>query len=52
MRSTLDDTEGCEGRQDGARYLSTEGLPTGQEIDTLTTLNPFEHTPGEILQGL
>ena len=26
-------------------------LQTGQEVDTLTILSPFEHAPEEILQG-
>lgn len=38
--------------QSGARYLLSDGLQTGQAIDTLTILSPFEHTPEEILQGL
>ena len=37
--------------QSGARYLLTEDLQSGQEVDTLTIVNPFEHTPEEILPG-
>lgn len=38
--------------QTGARYLLTEDLQTGQTIDTLTIVSPFEHTPEAILPGL
>lgn len=38
--------------QSGARYLLSEDLQTGQEVDTLTIVNPFEHTPEDILPGL
>ncbi len=38
--------------QAGSRYLLSEDLQTGQAIDTLTIVSPFEHTPDEILPGL
>jgi len=37
--------------ESGARYLLTEDLQHGQEIETLTVLDPFQVEPGEVLPG-
>ncbi len=39
-------------RQSGCRYLLTEDLRNGHEIDTLTIISPFTHEPEEVLRGL
>ena len=36
----------------GSRYLLTEDLHSGQVLDTLTVISPFEHEPAEILARL
>ena len=38
--------------QSGCRYLLTEDLQTGQVIDTITIISPFEQDPKKILTGL
>ena len=37
--------------QSGSRYLLSEDLQTGQIIDTMTIISPFEHDPEKILAG-
>ena len=39
-------------RQSGSRYLPTEDLQTGQVIDKLTIISPFEHDPERVVSGL
>ena len=38
--------------QSGSRYLLTEDLQTGQVIDKLTIISPFEHDPERVVSGL
>ena len=38
--------------QSGSQYLLTEDLQTGQMIDTMTIISPFDQEPEKILRGL